>query len=870
MYNINGLNNEEVKNNRKKYGSNNISGKNKNTFFNLFIETLGDPIIKILLIALAIKTIFLFQDFDYFETIGIVLAVLVASLISAVSEYGSNKAFKRMQEESSKINVRVRRNSNITEVPIDEIVVSDIIILSSGDRVAADGIIVKGKLSVDESSLNGEAKEVYKEFTSDINNPLEKNKVYRGTTIYDGNAEVLITKVGMNTLYGKMAKILTEEEESSPLKIRLNNLAKIISRIGYVAAILIAIAYLFSKIFITNNFNITLIKSTITFSIFLSYLLEAMTLAVSVLVMSVPEGLPMMITLVLSTNSKKMLKDNVLVRKMVGIETAGSLNILFTDKTGTITKGKMEVIFLIDGSLNKYNSLEELSTNYKTIITDSLIYNNESEYNHEENKVIGGNITDKALLTFAGRKKEEFIKIKDRLMFNSKNKYSVSIIEKEQKKIKLIKGAPDRIIKYCSDYIDQNGKKKNLDKDKILKYIDDKTSHGLRAIALALSLSIYPTDSIRRSTLVGVIFIKDDIRSEAKDGVNLITSAGVNTIMVTGDSKATALSIAKEVGIINSDKDIILTSSELEKMTDNEVKTIIPHLKVIARALPEDKKRLVMLSKELGLVTGMTGDGVNDSIALKKADVSFAMGSGTEVAKEASDIVILDDNIISISKAILYGRTIFKNIRKFIIFQLTVNVAAVSLALIGPFIGVPSPITVIQMLWINMVMDTLAGLAFSYEVPRIEYMKETPKKKEENIINKYMLNEIITSGLYTLIISLLFLKLPIIKELFQDNNHLMTSFFSLFIFLAVFNAFNARTHRLNIFAHLKENKVFITIILFIIIVQILMIYFGTTIFQTTPISLEEFTIVFLMSFTIIPLDFIRKIILKKNKGDFGV
>lgn len=870
MYNINGLNNEEVKNNRKKYGSNNISGKNKNTFFNLFIETLGDPIIKILLIALAIKTIFLFQDFDYFETIGIVLAVLVASLISAVSEYGSNKAFKRMQEESSKINVRVRRNSNITEVPIDEIVVSDIIILSSGDRVAADGIIVKGNLSVDESSLNGEAKEVYKEFTSDINNPLEKNKVYRGTTIYDGNAEVLITKVGMNTLYGKMAKILTEEEESSPLKIRLNNLAKIISRIGYVAAILIAIAYLFSKIFITNNFNITLIKSTITFSIFLSYLLEAMTLAVSVLVMSVPEGLPMMITLVLSTNSKKMLKDNVLVRKMVGIETAGSLNILFTDKTGTITKGKMEVIFLIDGSLNKYNSLEELSTNYKTIITDSLIYNNESEYNHEGNKVIGGNITDKALLTFAGRKKEEFIKIKDRLMFNSKNKYSVSIIEKEQKKIKLIKGAPDRIIKYCSDYIDQNGKKKNLDKDKILKYIDDKTSHGLRAIALALSLSIYPTDSIRRSTLVGVIFIKDDIRCEAKDGVSLITSAGVNTIMVTGDSKATALSIAKEVGIINSDKDIILTSSELEKMTDNEVKTIIPHLKVIARALPEDKKRLVMLSKELGLVTGMTGDGVNDSIALKKADVSFAMGSGTEVAKEASDIVILDDNIISISKAILYGRTIFKNIRKFIIFQLTVNVAAVSLALIGPFIGVPSPITVIQMLWINMVMDTLAGLAFSYEVPRIEYMKETPKKKEENIINKYMLNEIITSGLYTLIISLLFLKLPIIKELFQDNNHLMTSFFSLFIFLAVFNAFNARTHRLNIFAHLKENKVFITIILFIIIVQILMIYFGTTIFQTTPISLEEFTIVFLMSFTIIPLDFIRKIILKKNKGDFGV
>lgn len=870
MYKLEGLNNEEVKNSRKKYGSNSISGKNKNTFFSLFIETLGDPIIKILLIALAIKTIFLFRDFDYFETIGIVLAILIASLISAVSEYGSNKAFQRMQEESSKINIKVKRNGNITEVPIDEVVVGDIIILSGGDKVAADGIVLEGKISVDESSLNGEAKEIYKESTVNINNPLDKNKVYRGTTIYDGYAIVLVTKVGMDTLYGKMAKVLTEEEESSPLKLRLNNLAKIISRIGYIAAILIAFAYLFSKIFITNNFNMSLIKETVTFSYFLSCLLESMTLAVSVLVMSVPEGLPMMITLVLSTNSKKMLKDNVLVRKMVGIETAGSLNILFTDKTGTITKGKMEVIALADGSLKEYNLLGELPLNYQKIVTDSLIYNNESSYDNTTGRVIGGNLTDKALLSFAGRGKDDNIKIVDKLMFNSQNKYSVSIIEKEGKKLKLIKGASDKIIKYCSFYIDEHGMKKPLDKDKILKYIEDKTSSGLRAISVAVSQSIYPTDSIRRSTLIGIIFIKDDIRKEAKDGVSLIKSAGINTVMVTGDSKETAYSIAKEVGIIDSDKDIILTSSELSKMEDDDVKKILTNLKVVARAMPEDKKRLVMLSKEIGLVTGMTGDGVNDSIALKKADVSFAMGSGTEVAKEASDIVILDDNIISISKAILYGRTIFKNIRKFIIFQLSVNISAVSLALIGPFIGVPSPITVIQMLWINMVMDTLAGLAFSYEVPRIEYMKEPPKKKKENIINKYMLNEILLSGLYSLVISLIFLKLPIIKDIFKDNDHLMTSFFSLFIFLAVFNAFNARTHRLNIFAHLKENKVFIFIIIFIVTIQILMVYSGITIFQTTPVTISEFIIVILIALSIIPFDFIRKFILKKRNHDFGV
>lgn len=869
MYNNNGLNNEEVKESRKKYGSNNISGKNTNTFFNLFIETLGDPIIKILIIALAVKTIFLFKDFDYFETIGIVIAILVASLISAISEYGSNKAFERMQEESSKINVRVRRNKKIIEISIDDIVKNDVIILSSGEKIPADGILIRGKLSVDESSLNGESKEVYKELIKDINIISDKNKVYRGTTIYDGTAEVLITKVGMDTLYGKMAKELTTGEDISPLKLRLTNLAKIISKIGYIAAILIAISYLFSKIFILNNFNLSIIKA-IPLNTIIGYILEAMTLAVSVLVMAVPEGLPMMITLVLSTNSKKMLKNKVLVRKMVGIETAGSLNILFTDKTGTITNGKMEVISILDGSLNEYTNINELLPSYRQILIDSIIYNNDSEYDSTTNKIIGGNITDKALLSFAGQNKKDTIKIIDKIMFNSQNKYSISIIEKNNKKIKLIKGAPDVLLKYTTNYIDENGKSKYLDKEKLMSIIKEKTNKGIRAIAISTSQSIYPTDNIRRNILVGIIFIKDEIRKEARDGLNLIKSAGINTIMVTGDSKETATSIAKEVGIVSNNDDVILSSNELSKINDDELKKIILRLKVVSRALPEDKKRLVLLSKELGLVTGMTGDGVNDCIALKKADVSFAMGSGTEVAKEASDIVILDDNIVSISKAILYGRTIFKNIRKFIIFQLSVNVSAILLALIGPFIGVPSPITVVQMLWINMVMDTLAGLAFSYEVPRIEYMKEPPKKKEENILNKYMINEILSSGLYSLVLCIIFLKLPIIKSLFVDNNHFMTSFFCLFIFLATFNAFNARTHRLNIFAHLSENKIFLLIILFIIIVQISITYSGITIFQTTRINIKELLITIVLSFSIIPLDIIRKIITKKTKHNFGV
>lgn len=869
MINSNGLSNKEVIEARKKYGSNGISGKNKSTFFSLFIETLGDPIIKILLIALAIKTIFLFKDFDYFETIGIVIAILVAATISAISEYGSNKAFQRMQEESSKINIKVKRDGNITELFIDDLVVGDIVILASGDKVPADITLIEGKLSVDESSLNGEAKESYKEETRDINNPLDNNKVYRGTTIYDGYAVGVVTKVGMDTLYGKMAKSLIEKEEDSPLKIRLTNLAKIISRIGYVAAFLIAVSYLFSKIFILNNFDFSII-SRISFNTFIGYLLEAMTLAVSVLVMAVPEGLPMMITLVLSTNSKKMLLNNVLVRKMVGIETAGSLNILFTDKTGTLTKGKMEVVKTVLGNLDEYNSKLEFSDIYQTILEEALIYNNESEYDKITHNVIGGNITDKALLSYAGKYKDDNIKIIDKVLFNSKNKYSISIIEKNNKKIKLIKGAPDKIIKASSLYIDINGKAKVLDRERLINYINKETSKGLRAVAVAISDSTYDIETIRKNTLVGVVFIKDEIRKEAVDAVELIKSAGIDIVMVTGDSLGTASSIAREVKIVSNSDDIMLTSSELAKLSDEEVKKIIPRLRVVARALPEDKKRLVELAKEINLVTGMTGDGVNDSIALKKADVSFAMGSGTEVAKEASDIVILDDNILSISKAILYGRTTFKNIRKFIIFQLTINLAATSLALVGPFIGVPSPITVIQMLWINMVMDTLAGLAFSYEVPRIEYMKEVPKKKDESIINRYMFNEIILSGIYLLIVCILFLKLPIVRGMFTDNSHYMTAFFTLFILLAVNNLFNARTHRINIFSHINKNIPFILIVVFIIFVQLFIVYSGITIFGTTRINMKEIFVIFMISLTIIPCDIGRKLVLKRLRGDIGV
>ena len=862
----NGLTDKEVLSNKNKYGSNAITNTKKNSFISLLIESLGDPIIRILLIALGIKTIFLIKDFDWYETVGIVIAIFLASFISSISEYGSEKAFEKLQEESSKIKCRVRRNGKVVEINVDDVVVGDIVLLEAGERIPADGIIVEGEISVDESTLNGESKEKYK-YPNHNNINDDHNTVYRGTVVYSKEAIMLVTKVGNETVYGKIAAELQEKQPESPLKIRLRKLAEIISKFGYIGAALVSISYLFSVIFIDNGFNMTKVIETVTnFHVMFGHILYAMTLSVTIIVVAVPEGLPMMITLVLSSNMKRMLKDNILVRKLVGIETAGSLNILFTDKTGTLTKGKLEVVELLDGNMKSFRNDYDLLNypKFYNLVKLSTVYNNASIYNREKDIITGGNITDRALLNFVKDEKNSNIKIIETTPFDSKNKYSKVTID-NGKKMTLIKGAPEVLINKCNSYYDEYLIKRDFkNKSVVLNKIMDMTKKGIRALVLATSTYEKNMDDL---IFVGAVFIKDEVREDAIEGIKLVTKAGIQTVMITGDNKDTAIAIAKECGIISNINDIVLTSDELNKRTDAEIKQILPHLKVVARSLPQDKSRLVKISREMNLVVGMTGDGVNDAPALKKADVGFSMGSGTEVAKEASDIVILDDNFKSISKAILFGRTIFKSIRKFIIFQLTVNICAVSLSIIGPFIGVETPVTVIQMLWINMVMDTLAGLAFSFEPPLLEYMDEKPKKKDEQIINKYMINEILFTGTYSSILCVLFLKLPIIKELYRfniDSIYLMTAFFGLFIFIGIFNSFNARTHRLNLFANILKNKVFIIIISFIIIVQLFLLYFGGNLFRTSGLTLKEFEIMILLSMTVIPIDFLRKYLLRKR------
>ena len=859
MINTNGLSNEEVIKSREKYGMNIFSKKKQDSFFKLLLETFGDPIIKILLIALGIKTIFLIRDFDWYETVGIVLAIMVASLISSISEYGSLKAFNKLTDETSKISVRVKRNGQVISIPIDMVVVNDLVLLGTGDKIPADGIIVSGNVSVDESMMNGESKEVNKSYSEG------NNVVYMNTVVYSGEALMKVLYVGDNTFYGKMMGQLQEGDDESPLKLRLSKLANDISKIGYISSILVAISYLFYMVVIINDFDKNLILGTFCNGrLLFGYILNALTLCVSIIVVSVPEGLPMMITLVLSSNMKRMLKNNVLVRKLIGIETAGNINVLFTDKTGTLTKGKLEVVGFLDSLGNdiEYNIMNK---KIKDLFNMNMYINNESVYDKDNNMIVGGNITDRAILNFVKEYKIDY-KLISRELFNSKNKYMHTKIKYNNHTINLVKGAYEVVYKMCNSYYDEFGNKHILDN---IKELDDKirkiSGNKIRILCLAVNED---RETINNMTLIGFVMLKDEVRENVPLGIDLVKKAGIHTVMITGDNKETAVGIAREINLLDSDDDIILTHDKLDIMSDEEVIKIFSKIKVIARAMPQDKSRLVEIAKKLDLVVGMTGDGVNDALALKKADVGFAMGSGTEVAKEASDIVILDNNFYSITNAILYGRTIFKSIRKFIICQLTINFCSLCVSIIGPFIGVPVPITVIQMLWINMIMDTLSGFAFSYEPALKEYMFELPKKKNENIINSYMLNQIIVTGIFSAGLCIFFLKSSFTNRLFGSD--ILTAFFGLIIFISILNSFAARTYRLNILANITKNKVFIGVITFVFLMQIYLIYNGGTVFRTNGLSINEFIYMFMLSLLVVPVDFVRKIILKKNGNELGV
>ena len=865
-----GLTTAEAEQSRRLHGDNQLTRARKNGFFRQLLQSFGDPIIKVLLAALAINLIFLFHRCDWYESAGIAAAIFLATFVSTLSEYGSESAFEKLQEDAARISCRVRRDGQVVSLPIAEIVVDDVVLLQSGERVPADGILLDGRLAVDQSALNGESHEAVKAPCSDATDASDlaaPNRLFSGSVVCSGEGVMQVRQVGDRTFYGGVAREVQEDARESPLRVRLAGLAKALSRLGYIAAALVAAADLFHSFLLDNAFDPARIAAAFTDApTVIGHLLHAITLAITVVVVAVPEGLPMMITVVLSSNMRRMLKDHVLVRKLVGIETSGSLNILFTDKTGTLTKGKLQVSTLVtgDGQQHTHPVTIRRKRELWELLQLSCALNSESLLSG--GRAIGGNATDRALLEFAATARLDTggYTLSQHIPFDSTHKFSAVRID-GARAMTLVKGAPEKLLPACTQYIDETGERRPLSPAVLTYQWNEMTTHAMRVLALAISDHPVSSDDFPPLTLVGLLGIRDELRSETPAAVREVQGAGVQVVMITGDNRDTAAAIAKEAGLLRRDDDVVLTGGELSSKSDEEIKQLLPRLRVVARALPGDKSRLVRLAQEMELVTGMTGDGINDAPALKKADVGFAMGSGTEVAKEAGDIVILNDNFRSIAKAILYGRTIFKSIRKFVIFQLTMNLCAVGISVIGPFIGVDTPVTVMQMLWINMIMDTLAGLAFAGEPPLPAYMREPPKRRDEPVLNRYMLHQILCMGLYTIVLCVAFLKLPVCKTLLHYDTqpiYLMTAFFALFIFTGIFNSFNARTNRVNVLANLAHNPSFIVIMSAVAIIQLLLIYYGGELFRTAGLSARALRQVLLLAFTVIPVDSICKLTLR--------
>ena len=883
---FNGLTDKEVEQSRQQNGSNVIPDSEPTTFWQEFKETFSDPMIRILLaIAALMIVMFFFGYAEIYEPLGTIVAVIIVAFVSAKTGVASDTKYRELKDNTEKDKCKVHRNGVITIIEVDDVVVGDKVLLQSGDKVPADGILVDGSLRVDNSALNGEAEECKKtaaeegfQLADDITGDtfVDKHSLFRGAVVFDGEGILDVRKVGLKTMMGKMAEEMQEDEPDSPLKVKLAKLAKQISTFGYIGAVVIAVLYFVSFILLGGGPGAYFGQG---FEVIIQDLVRAVSLAVVIIVCAVPEGLPLMISLVLMQNTSKMLDHNVLVRKAEGIETAGSLNILFSDKTGTITKGRLEVVdfFTADGQSIEISQLSRHSE-VKGLVDLAIGKNTQSMFD-AEHRVIGGNATDQALMKFIGEdtfnaldQSKECV-VTEHQGFNSSNKFSQARIESLGKTF--YKGAPERLLAKAKLYMDQDGRIQKMDKAVLDRKIDELAGKAMRVLAFGYSESKMVENSINDDVvIIGLVGIRDDVRPEARDAIREVQGAGIQVVMITGDRLETAVAIAKDAGLLQNASDRALSSAQLNEMSDDEVKKIIPNIRVIARALPTDKSRMVRLCQEMNLVVGMTGDGVNDSPALKRADVGFAMGSGTEAAKEAGEIVILDDNFKSIKDAILYGRTIYHNILKFCKFQLVINVTAVVVSALAPFFGVDEPLKVTHLLFVNLVMDGLGAIMLGNEPALEKYMTEKPRRRDESIISKQMMAQILIMGLWLTVVSFVYLKAPFFKNLFGSEEQHLTGYFVLFIISALFNGFNVRDDGFGIFKGLDENTGFLKVFFGIILVQAAIVNAALVplatfkvigeMFSCVPFGIKGWIAVIILGATMIPVDMLRKLITKSK------
>ncbi|MDR1985089.1 MAG: calcium-translocating P-type ATPase, PMCA-type [Prevotellaceae bacterium] len=827
MIKYRGLTAEQVTESKKLHGENIVTPPKQTSLWKLFFEKFNDPIIKILLVAAILSFVTSFFTKEFIETIGIVCAIILATGVAFWFETDAKKRFDILNKVNDDVLVKVIRNSEICEISKQNIVVGDIVLIEIGEEVPADGELLESvSLMVNESTLTGEpsiTKTTNKEnFDTDATYP--SNMLMRGTTVIEGRGVMRIKAVGDNTEFGKVAQQSTiESDEKTPLNLQLSKLSKFIGRIGTVLAILIFAIMICKGLINGNLLNASFINVA-------ESILNYFMVSVVIIVMAVPEGLPMSISLSLAMSMRKMLKTNNLVRKMHACETMGAVTVICTDKTGTLTQNQMHV-----------NSILIYDNDMEKSVIDDLIAINTTVFLDKNGKVIG-NPTEGALLLWLKDKGKDYftlrnsVKIIDQIPFSTERKYMATLAEYENGERRLyIKGAPEIVRTMCVE---------NENDEIISEQLRDFQNKAMRTLGFAYCNCNVDTvsDAINSDTLrfIGIAAISDPVREDVPEAVRNCLNAGIKIKIVTGDTPATACEIARQIGLWNdkTDTDINrITGVEFAEKTDEELLNIIDNLKIMSRARPMDKQRLVRLLQQRNEVVAVTGDGTNDAPALNFAQVGLSMGSGTSVAKEASDITLLDDSFHSIATAVLWGRSLYRNIQRFVMFQLTINFTAILIVFAGSIFGSKLPLTITQILWINLIMDTLAAMAFASLPPSHKVMKEKPRKKSDFIITSSMAYSILLTGI--MFVGILLTMLFVWKNELSPEQ--LSILFTTFVMLQFWNMFNVKAFASgkSAFAMLKRSKAFLSIAACILIGQFFIVEFGGKIFQTVPLQIGD-------------------------------
>lgn len=869
---ITGLTAAQVEESKRLYGDNSLAQQEQESLWSMFIGAFDDIWIKVLCVALLVKVVLTVVGIlypalnggnDAIEIISIILAIALSTGFSTVSEYRNTKRSAALQEEYNKTFAKVVRDGELLSIPTNEIVKGDIVLVQSGDKIPVDGLLRTGVIKVSQAALNGESRDEKKSAT-DSDEEAEStdykslHKVYMGSVVTSGEGYMEATVIGDNSELGKIAKSLAEgedEERQDTSSLKLEVVAKGIGKIGVAAAVIAGVLHVLLCI-VRADGPITAVNVVLLVA-------EAVMLMASIVIMAVPEGLPMMNSLVQSMNTESMYKKNILVSHKAAFSDSAYLNVLFSDKTGTITQGNLSLVEFILGNGTITSAVKDEE------FIEAITLNNLAKIS--EGKPIGSNNMDRALLQYAldngyNDSKNDPSKVKETSGFDSEKKCSTVTLGDGSV---YWKGATEAVIDEITHYYDETHNAvpfTEADRKAVEKTMHEQAERTMKLLAVAKIVG-------KQTILYSILCLRDNVRPDAIETVHTLNDAGIQVVMVTGDAEETAVAIAKEAGIYREGtSDIVLTHEELEAMPDEELKAKMADLRVVSRAKPLDKKRLVSISQELDNVCGMTGDGVNDSPALLQADIGFAMGDGTAVAQEAGDVVILNNSLTSIKDCVLNSRTMAKSVGKFLIFQLTVNISTLLMNIIAPILGWSEPFSIVEILWINLIMDTLAALAFGGEPILDRYMNEKPAKRTDPILTPYIKSAIGVSAVFITIGSIVILEnvagiLDFVRPTAGNVNidtFDRTFMFAFFIYSIIFNSLNTRSEKFTLFEHIGENKRFVLVMGSIFVLQTLLLQFGGPVFGTVPLTLKAYLVAIVLALLIIPVDLIRKAIMSKS------